>query len=179
MNTPQNPQEIVLSEEAINELLSGKVNEKIEALESHLLALDDIRTDTDLFILEKRTMPVEHRFINGMYAREITIPKGTLLTGAVHKFDYVDIMLSGDIAVATPDGVKRLKGINIMEGPAGRKRAGYAYEDTRWLTVHKTDATTSEGIEDVLTVRTIAEFLSLPASEKKAAIENKGEPSCQ
>ena len=167
MNTPQETPEIALSDEAVNELLSGKVNEKIEKMESELLTLDQIQ------------MPVEHRFINGMYAREITIPKGTILTGAVHKFDYVDIMLSGDIAVATPDGVKRLKGINIMEGPAGRKRAGYAYEDTRWLTVHKTDTTTTEGIEDVLTVRTIAEFLSLPASEKKNAIENKGEPLCQ
>jgi hypothetical protein len=114
-----------------------------------------------------------------MYVREITIPKGTILTGAVHKFDYVDIMLSGDIAVATPDGMKRLTGINIMEGPAGRKRAGYAYEDTRWLTVHKTSAMVAEGIEDVLTVKTMAEFLSLPASEKKATVDIKGEIPCQ
>jgi hypothetical protein len=112
-----------------------------------------------------------------MYVREITIPKGTILTGAVHKFDYVDIMLSGDIAVATPDGMKRLTGINIMAGPAGRKRAGYAYEDTRWLTVHKTDATTSEGIEDVITVRNMAQFLELSVDEKQAVLTSKGEPS--
>ncbi|QUX96613.1 hypothetical protein C0J08_14930 [Marinomonas sp. CT5] len=167
MNTPQETQEIILSDESVIELLSGKVNEKIEAMEAELLTLEQVE------------MPVEHRFINGMYAREITIPKGTILTGAVHKFDYVDIMLSGDIAVATPDGVKRLKGINIMTGPAGRKRAGYAYEDTRWLTVHKTDATSPEGIEGVLTVRTITEFMNLPVSEKKTAIENKGELLCQ
>jgi hypothetical protein len=165
MNTPQETQEVTLSDEAINELLSGKVNEKIEKMESELLTLDQIH------------MPVEHRFINGMYVREITIPKGTILTGAVHKFDYVDIMLSGDIAVATPDGMKRLTGINIMEGPAGRKRAGYAYEDTRWLTVHKTDATTSEGIEDVITVRNMAQFLELSVDEKQAVLTSKGEPS--
>jgi hypothetical protein len=165
MNTPQETQEITLSDEAINELLSGKVNEKIEKMESELLTLDQIH------------MPVEHRFINGMYVREITIPKGTILTGAVHKFDYVDIMLSGDIAVATPDGMKRLTGINIMAGPAGRKRAGYAYEDTRWLTVHKTDATTSEGIEDVITVRNMAQFLELSVDEKQAVLTSKGEPS--
>jgi hypothetical protein len=165
MNTPQEKQEVTLSDEAISELLSGKVNEKIEKMESELLTLDQIH------------MPVEHRFINGMYVREITIPKGTILTGAVHKFDYVDIMLSGDIAVATPDGMKRLTGINIMAGPAGRKRAGYAYEDTRWLTVHKTDATTSEGIEDVITVRNMAQFLELSVDEKQAVLTSKGEPS--
>ena len=167
MNTPQNPQEIVLSEEAVNELLSGKVNEKIEAMEAELLTLDQVE------------MPVEHRFINGMYAREITIPKGTLLTGAVHKFDYVDIMLSGDIAVATPDGVKRFQGVNIMDGKAGRKRAGFAYEDTRWISVHKTDASDPDTIVDILTVRTMAEFEGLPASDKQLAIEHKGDQLCQ
>ena len=163
MNTPQETKELIPSEEFIKQVLAGKVNEKIEELETELLTLEQVE------------MPVEHRFINGMYAREITIPKGTILTGAVWKSDYVDIMLSGDIAVATPDGVKRFKGVNIMDGKAGRKRAGFAYEDTRWISVHKTDLTSSENILDILTVRTMAEFEELPASDKQLAIENKGD----
>lgn len=163
MNTPQENKELIPSEEFIKQVLAGKVNEKIEELEAELLTLEQVE------------MPVEHRFINGMYVREITIPKGTILTGAVHKFDYVDIMLSGDIAVATPDGIKRFQGVNIMDGKAGRKRAGYAYEDTRWISVHKTDASDPDTIVDILTVRTMAEFEGLPASDKQLAIENKGD----
>ncbi|SHG34393.1 hypothetical protein SAMN02745753_03740 [Marinomonas polaris DSM 16579] len=163
MNTPQENTQITPSDEFIKSILAGRVNEKIEELEAELLTLEQVE------------MPVEHRFINGMYVREITIPKGTILTGAVHKFDYVDIMLGGDIAVATPDGVKRFKGVNIMDGKAGRKRAGYAYEDTRWISVHKTDASNPDNIVDILTVRTMAEFEGLPISDKQLATENKGD----
>ncbi|RNF53000.1 hypothetical protein EBI00_02550 [Marinomonas hwangdonensis] len=167
MNTPQENKELIPSEEFIKQVLAGKVNEKIEELEAELLTLEQVE------------MPVEHRFINGMYVREITIPKGTILTGAVHKFDYVDIMLSGDIAVATPDGIKRFQGVNIMDGKAGRKRAGYAYEDTHWVTVHKTDESNPENIVKELTVRTMSEYKSLPESNKQPSIETKGGPLCQ
>lgn len=143
-----------LSAEQIHSLLAEQVNERIEAMETEMLQHEQVE------------IPIEHRFVNGMYAREITIPAGTLLTGRVHKFGYVDIMLSGDITVATPDGVKRLTGSNVMEGIPGRKRAGYAHEDTRWITVHRTEETDSEGIEDVLTVMTIAEYKALPPAER-------------
>jgi len=98
---------------------------KLGALESAMLQEDQVN------------IPVNHRFSGGIYAREITIPKGTLLTGRIHKFDHFDIMLSGDVSVSTDTGeVKRLTGLNIMEGKAGKKRAGYAHEDTHWITFH-------------------------------------------
>ena len=76
------------------------------------------------------------RFMGSMYSREIFIPKGTVITSRVYKRGYVDIMLSGDITITDANGVRRLSGCNILEGTAGRKRAGYAHEDTHWITVH-------------------------------------------
>lgn len=143
-----------LTESEIHGFLAEQVNEKIEAMEAVMLEHEQV------------AIPVEHRFVNGMYAREILIPKGTMLTGRVHKFGYVDIMLSGDITVATPDGTKRLTGINIMEGYPGRKRAGYAHEDTRWITVHRTEETDADKMMDVLTVFSMAEYQALPPSER-------------
>lgn len=143
--------------EQINAFLAEQVNEKIEAMESEMLQHDQVE------------MPVEHRFINGMYARELTIPKGTLLTGRVHKFGYVDIMLSGDITVATPDGVKRLTGTHILEGVPGRKRAGYAHEDTHWITVHRTNHADPESIVDHLTFFSMAEYRSFRLESDRAS----------
>lgn len=108
---------------------------------------------------EQVEIPPTHRFINGMYMREITIPKGTLLTGRIHKFDHFDVMLSGDISVSSDDGtVKRLTGINIMEGKAGKKRAGYAHEDTRWITVHASPVRDGDEMYEFLTVGTFEEL---------------------
>ena len=152
-----------LSVAQIHQLLSEGVNERIEILEQALLQEEQVE------------LPVEHLFVNGMYARKITIPKGTMLTGAVHKWGYVDIMLSGDISVATPDGIKRLTGWQILEGKPGRKRAGFAHEDTHWITVHRTDATTPDGIEDILTTKTMREFNALPIGSRALLLTDNSE----
>ena len=120
---------------------------KINALELAMLQEDQVPID------------VNHRFNGGIYAREITIPKGTLLTGRIHKFDHFDIMLSGDISVSTDTGeVKRLTGLNIMEGKAGKKRAGYAHEDTHWITFHCAEERNPEEMYEFLTCGSFEEL---------------------
>lgn len=117
----------MLTTDQLHGVLAGQVNDKIERLEEVTSQIAQV------------DVPVKDYFIDGMYAREIFIPKGTLLTGRVYKSAYLDIMISGDITVATPDGTKRVQGYHVMDGQPGRKRAGYAHEDTRWITVHRTE----------------------------------------
>jgi hypothetical protein len=111
--------------------------EQIKSLEDYCLTLPQV----DIKTIE--------RFIGSMYCREIIIPKGVTLTSRVYKRGYVDIMLSGDITISDTNGVYRLTGLNILEGPAGRKRAGYAHEETRWLTVHDMFDINKNPIEDI------------------------------
>lgn len=103
--------------------------------------------------LPQVNIPVLHHIHGGMYGREITIPKGTILTGQIYKFDHFDIMISGDITVSTDtDKHKRLTGFNIFKGLSGKKRAGYAHEDTRWVTFHPFDGLDGDDIQDNITV---------------------------
>lgn len=99
-------------------------------------------------------IPVIHRYSGGIYAREITIPKDTLLTGKIYKDDHMDIMISGDITVSSDEGIKRLTGFNIFEGNRGKKRAGYAHQDTRWITFHQCPEMADDAYIDYLTVDT-------------------------
>jgi hypothetical protein len=104
-------------------------------------------------------IPAIHHMHGGMYGREITIPKGTVLTGQIYKFDHFDIMISGDITVSTDDAqVIRLKGFNIFKGLSGKKRAGYAHEDTRWITFHPFEGDTGEQIQDEITADSFEEL---------------------
>lgn len=124
--TTANKKQAVLP--VINTFLSlPDVIDKIEEMEKRMLSEPQI------------DIPPIETFVNGMYTRQIVIPKDTLLTGRVYKEPYVDIMISGDITLTTPEGVKRLKGYNVCDGNSGRKRAGYAHEDTLWITIHKAD----------------------------------------
>lgn len=110
----------------------------IETLESHMVGFPQVE------------IPVQHRFAQGMYVREITIPKDTLMTGKVHLFEHVSIMLSGDMTVLTETGMQRITGHNVFVSPPGTKRVGYAHEETKWLTVHATDETDVAVLEATL-----------------------------
>lgn len=94
-------------------------------------------------------LETQHCLSGGMYARTITIKAGTVLTGATHKTDHVNIV-HGDISVTTDAGVKRLTGYHVLPTKAGSKRAGYAHADTMWTTICKTELVCIEDIEDEL-----------------------------
>lgn len=104
-------------------------------------------------------IPVTDYIHAGMYTRQITIPKDTIITGQIYKFDHFDIMISGDITVSTDtDKPKRFTGFNVFKGMSGKKRAGYAHEDTTWITVHAVQGESGEKIQKYLTADTFDEL---------------------
>ncbi len=88
-----------------------------------------------------------HHFAPGVYARELFIPKGVVLTGKIHKTEHINIVSQGKIAVATEDGQKIIEAPCIFVSKPGTKRAGYALEDTTWITIHVTEETDLMKIE--------------------------------
>lgn len=117
-------------------------------------------------------IPVTHRIHGGMYMREITIPKGCVLTGQIYKFNHFDIMLGGDITVSTDGGeTKRLTGNNIFNGLHGKKRAGYAHEDTRWITIHPFSGSNGDEIQSRITAETFEELRGFEAESSKLDFE--------
>lgn len=81
--------------------------------------------------------PLKHSFADGMYVREIFIPKGTILTGKIHRHEHPNFLLQGEVIVVTEDGGREhLKAPLSLISKAGTKRAVMALEDTVWVTVH-------------------------------------------
>lgn len=102
-----------------------------------------------------KTMPqipedVHHHFAPGVYMRELRIPKGAVLTGKIHRTDHLNILAKGEISVLTEHGVRRLTAPCVIQSSAGIKRAGYAHEDTIWITVHPTHETDLAKLEEQL-----------------------------
>lgn len=100
--------------------------------------------------VEQIDMPVKHYFARGIYARELFIPKGTVLVGKIHNYSQINIVSKGDISVTTDDGVKRVQAPFTIASPAGTKRAGYAHEDTIWTTISHSFETDPEKLESEL-----------------------------
>lgn len=112
-------------------------------------------------------IPLVHRFSNGLYAREIFIPKGTILVGKIHRYESLNIVSMGDITVLTEDGAKRVQAPYTVVSPPGTKRVGFANEDTVWTTIHATDETDLGKLEDDLILN---EYDPLPTPEEIAML---------
>lgn len=93
-------------------------------------------------------LQVVHHFAPGVYARELRIPKGVLLTGKIHKTEHLNIVSQGKIVVVSQFGREIIKAPHTMISKPGVKRVGYALEDTVWTTIHVTEKTDPELIED-------------------------------
>ena len=96
---------------------------------------------------EQVECPVKHHFSHGVYARELFIPAGTLLTGKLHKYAQLNILSKGDISVLTEDGIVRVQAPFTVVSPPGTKRIAFAHSDCVWTTVHGTDETDLDKIE--------------------------------
>ena len=109
------------------------------------------RLEREVLKLPQVDLQTKHCVSGRMYARTIFIPAGTVLTGATHKRDHINI-LQGDISVSTDEGMKRLTGQHVLPTKAGMKRAGYAHADTTWTTICQTDETDIPAIEADLVI---------------------------
>lgn len=56
--------------------------------------------------MEQTECPVTHRFEQGLYIREMRIPKSTLLIGRVHRHGHVCQLLEGDVILIHREGVR-------------------------------------------------------------------------
>lgn len=76
--------------------------------------------------------PVVHYFAPGMWARQITIPAGVALVGAVHKTDNLAVLSQGTIMLVTNGQPIELTAPCTVMVKAGQKNAAVAINDAVW-----------------------------------------------
>lgn len=93
--------------------------------------------------------PLKHHFSHGIYGREMFLPKGSLIVGKIHKLKNFNIISQGDVSFFSIDGADRVQAPHSFVGSPGAKRVIYAHEDTVWTTIHGTDETDLDKIEEL------------------------------
>ena len=93
--------------------------------------------------------PVDETYGCCTYAREMLIPKGTVIIGKIHRHQHLNFIMKGKVSVATEFGKKYFEGPCIFVSEVGLKRAVYAEEDTIWVTVHMTKHTGEENLNKI------------------------------
>ena len=92
--------------------------------------------------------PVNSYHCKGNYAREIFISADTCIIGKIHKHEHINVISKGECIVVTEAGREILEAPLTFISMPGIKRAVYAITDTVWTTIHPTDETDMDKIED-------------------------------
>jgi len=112
-------------------------------------------------LLPQVEVPVQHYFARGICAREMRVPKGVTITGKIHKYSTVDVLLQGSILVVTQTGeLQKLEAPLVIESAPGMSKAGYVLEDLRWITFHGTHETDIDKMVAEQVVNTYEQYLT-------------------
>lgn len=118
----------------MNELVVP-MRQQIFAIEAEMLKLPQIE------------IPVKHYFSPGIYAREVTVPAGALITGVIHKYPQINILSFGTIRVSIEDEIREISAPHTVVSSAGIKRIAFAVTDVVWTTIVHTFKTDVSEIE--------------------------------
>jgi len=100
----------------------------------------------------------DHYFSDGVYCRQIFLPKGVFVVGKIHRTSHLNIISTGDVTVRTQYGIDRLKGPCTFKSEVWTQRAVLAHEDTIWTCVHPTELTDVDEIEADIIAKSYDEY---------------------
>lgn len=138
----------------------GVLWERINELKQELSLIDGaVKHHTDEM---EEQFPTKHNLENGLYTREVLMPKGSLVVSFIHKQNHPSFFLKGEMSILDDKGnIKRIKAPMSINTEVGTQRVAYMHEDCTWACVYRTDAKNIEEAErDVYTEN----YLELPQS---------------
>lgn len=114
--------------------------EKLSTLsvEQAQIAMDQLEERMGLHPDAFFDLPVFHEFTNGVYTRQVLIKAGQIITSEIHLTEHPYFILSGQIAVWSPE----TRAWTLHEAPdrgitkPGTRRVLCALQDTVWVTIH-------------------------------------------
>jgi hypothetical protein len=123
----------------------AQVRRQIYALEQYMHGLEFCHNDKEM---EEHGIKPIHRFVNGLYHRELTIPPGQVVVGKRHAIEHIVMLTAGSCLCITERGKEYMTAPMTFISPAGEKRVVMTMEEPcTWVTLHPTTETNLEAIE--------------------------------
>ena len=173
--------ELMTVSEEQNSLEKVEFRQKVLTLQQGMqqkIAEGELESTLEDCTLSHFFAPVDEKYGCGTYARQMFIPKGTVIIGKIHRHQHLNFIMKGKVSVATEFGKKYFEAPCTFVSEVGLKRAVYAEEDTIWTTVHLTEHMGEENlgkIEQEVIAPTYEEMGFISSVDDLMKLENKGE----
>ena len=119
--------------------------ESITKLESEVLEVGMSKAEMN------EANPVKHTFAGGCYVREIFNPANELIVTKIHKKEHPFFLMSGSMSILTENGTEYIKAPHQGITKPGTKRVIFTHEECVFITVHSTENTTIQEVEEEVT----------------------------
>ena len=123
-----------------------KLSSRKEILDFQMMLVNDANEVDIVTHQDSKLFPLKHTFADGIYVRQMSMNKGSVVVGAIHKHLHVWFLLTGTISVATEDTIEDYIAPCYVVSTPGTKRVIYANEDCIFVNIHK-NPTNSQDID--------------------------------
>lgn len=121
-----------------------RINAHLEEMERELLFNPEVYGQAPI------ECPLRHVFAPGVYYRQITMPAGANIIGHKHRTRHLNIVLKGKALVQMNDREALIEGPAAFISGAGVRKRLQIIEDMVWVTIHPTEETDLEKLEEML-----------------------------
>ncbi len=95
-------------------------------------------------------LKIKHYFTDGLYAKEMRLPKLHYAVSHRHAYDHFGALFSGKVVVEVNGSETEYEAPAFILVKAGDEHKITALEDTIWFCVHQTEETNVDNIDQVL-----------------------------
>jgi len=127
--------------------VSTNSRKNILEIEKALIKVADgvnIEGDGKKIVRNSKIAPIKHSFADSVYIRQMDMPKGNAVIGAIHKHLHVWFLLSGHVTIATEDTTEDYIAPCYVISKPGVKRVILANEDSVFVNIHKNPSNTKD-----------------------------------
>lgn len=105
-----------------------------------------------------------------LYSREVFVPANSIITGKIHKYPTMNILLKGKIIVVSEEGKRVVEAPATYMAQTGERKVGYTLEDCIWINVILTDKAGEENIDDIEDFHTTTSYAELGLNDSLKSI---------
>lgn len=122
-------------------------------IEEWMEYVDRIEKQAINSVAELLEIYTKHRFVNGIYIREVTIPPNQMIVSNIHNTEHSFVVFEGDVTVRTHKGFQRIVGPYLGVTQPMTRRILHSDNGCRWATFHimeRPDETVEEIMDRIL-----------------------------
>lgn len=96
-----------------------------------------------------------------LYGREMSVGKGAIIIGRIHKHPTINVLLKGKLLVVSESGRRTVEAPCTYVSEPGVKKIGYVLEDCIWLNVLMAPETGEENLDLIVQKHTAETYAEL------------------